>query len=225
MTHSRFAIYYLPPDGALAAFGAAWLGWDIETGQPHHHFELPGLDAVTQAPRKYGFHATLKPPFHLAEGATPCALSDAVANLARKTPAAKADGLQIAPLGRFLALVPVGDAADIARVAADCVTTLDPFRAPPTEAELARRRGKGLNAAKEEMLQRWGYPHVLDEFRFHMTLTGRLAKDDIAPWRTKARALLPRTDHHFSLNSICLVGERADGHFELIKRFFLGTEG
>ncbi len=26
-------------------------------------------------------------------------------------------------------------------------------------------------------LERWGYPYVLDEFRFHMTLTGHLPAD------------------------------------------------
>ena len=49
-----------------------------------------------------------------------------------------------------------------------------PFARPPGAAELERRRKAGLSAAQEKMLLRWGYPYVLDEFRFHLTLTGRL---------------------------------------------------
>ena len=29
MSYSRFAIYDVPPKGALAGAGAAWLGWDV----------------------------------------------------------------------------------------------------------------------------------------------------------------------------------------------------
>src|SRR6056297_1726408 len=68
MTYSRFAIYYLPPAGPLAEFGARWLGWDVENGRALRQPDLPGLEGITKAPRKYGFHGTLKPPFRLAQG-------------------------------------------------------------------------------------------------------------------------------------------------------------
>ena len=31
-----------------------------------------------------------------------------------------------------------------------------------------------MNAAERQNLVQWGYPYVFDEFRFHMTLTGRV---------------------------------------------------
>ena len=47
--------------------------------------------------------------------------------------------------------------------------------------ELARRRQdrtrrnpSGLTPRQREFLDLWGYPYVMEEFRFHMTLTGRL---------------------------------------------------
>ena len=72
----RYVLYFAPrPETALAQFGARWLGWDIDRGQAIDVPETAGLpttlhDAVTAEPRHYGFHATLKAPFRLAEGAT-----------------------------------------------------------------------------------------------------------------------------------------------------------
>lgn len=221
MTYTRYGIYFLPPPGPLAGFGAAWVGWDVETGQAHPHFDIAGLAGVTTSPRKYGFHATLKPPFRLVEGCDEAGLTAAVAALAQTTPPAAADGLEITALGRFLALTPQGDSSGIGRVASACVTELDAFRAPPSPQELAKRRGPGLTPAQDTMLLRWGYPYVLDAFRFHITLTDRLPKSDIAQWRDRAAAHLPNLPQPFTLNAICLVGERADGQFERIRRFDL----
>lgn len=221
MSYARFAIYYLPPEGDLADFGAGWLGWDVAAGCAARHPALPGVDGITDTPRKYGFHATLKPPFRLAEGADAAGLASAVAQMASDCPSATADGLEVSQLGHFLALTPVGDAAGIARVAATCVAELDSFRAMPPEAELKRRRAAGLSVRQETLLQRWGYPYVMDEFRFHMTLTGRLSPEQLDHWADLARRHLPDIPAPFVLDQIALAGERTDGHFELIQRYAL----
>ncbi|HZD24872.1 MAG TPA: DUF1045 domain-containing protein, partial [Alphaproteobacteria bacterium] len=57
-------------------------------------------------------------------------------------------------------------------------------RAPPQAAELAKRRAAGLTPRQEDLLRRWGYPYVMEEFRFHITLTGPVEPDEAA-------ALLP----------------------------------
>ena len=220
MTHSRYAIYYLPPPGPLADFGAAWLGWDVETGRAVPQPDIDGIAALTETPRKYGFHATLKPPFRLAPGRDAAALLDAVAGLAGRCPAAQADGLALTLLGRFLALTAKGDNGDIARVAAACVGELDTFRAPPTADDLARRRRSNLSERQDALLMRWGYPYVMEEFRFHMTLTARLSKPDMAAAQQALAAHLPALPAPFVLDAVSLVGERAsDGRFELIRRF------
>jgi uncharacterized protein DUF1045 len=87
----------------------------------------------------------------------------------------------------FVAVIPQGQAAAVDRLAADCVTRFDRFRAPMTADEKARRTAAGLSAAQSANLERWGYPYVLDEFRFHMTLTGRIAGDRSAAIRTLLR--------------------------------------
>lgn len=221
MSYARFAIYYLPPEGALADFGAGWLGWDCVAGRDSIPPHVPGLDDVTMTPRKYGFHGTLKPPFRLAEGTDAEGLRQAVAQMAQVCPAAQSDALTLTALGRFLALTPVGDTSGIARVAATCVEALDAFRAPPGEAELERRRKARLSDRQEALLQRWGYPYVMEEFRFHMTLTGRLSVEEIDHWSDIARAHLPPLPSPFVMDEVALVGERQDGRFELIQRYAL----
>lgn len=221
MSYARFAIYYLPPEGALADFGAGWLGWDCVAGRDSIPPHVPGLDDVTMTPRKYGFHGTLKPPFRLADGTDAAGLRQAVAQMAQVCPAAQSDALTLTALGRFLALTPVGDTSGIARVAATCVEALDVFRAPPDEAELERRRKARLSDRQEALLQRWGYPYVMEEFRFHMTLTGRLSVEEIDHWCDIARAHLPPLPSPFVMDEVALVGERQDGRFELIQRYAL----
>ncbi len=217
---SRYAVYWMP-EGALAEKGAEWLGWDAWRGRALAPPDLPGLPRpaadLTVRPRKYGLHATLKPPMVLAQGHSADALTGAVAALAARTAPAEAEALEVAGLGRFVALRPVGETAGIARVAAACVSELDAFRAPPAEADLARRRAAGLTPAQEAHLARWGYPYVFEEFRFHVTLTGPLDEAEVAPVARVLGAhfggLVPRP---FRLDTLALCGEGADGRFRVL---------
>lgn len=219
--YTRFGVYYLPPAGAFADFGAAWLGWDVLTGVDVPHFDVPSLAEFTATPRKYGFHGTLKPPFVLAEGHNADMLITAVSALANTQPPATCTGLEIAKLGAFLAFRPIGDAPELDALAAACVTQLDAFRAAPSEAELERRRKRRLSPAQENMLIHWGYPYVLDQFRFHMTLTGRLTSDALGIAFDAATTLAPVLPQPYTFRDIALVGERPDKRFELLQRFSL----
>lgn len=225
MTFLRYAIYFLPPASeAWARFGAAWLGWDVETGQELAHPAGTGLDvaALTATPRKYGLHATMKPPFRLVEGQNIDALHRACAALAARRPAVTLEGLEIARLGRFLALRPVGEMSALNALAAACVTELDVFRATAAPQELERRRAARLSPEQDAHLERWGYPYVLDQFRFHITLTGRLDDDRLAQvQRLLQDRLGPLLPLPFTLADLALVGEAGDGRFHLIHRYTL----
>lgn len=221
MSYARFAIYYLPPEGPLADFGASWLGWDVVTGREVPQGDLPGLHDITVTPRKYGFHGTLKPPFRLKDGQTLDALEKAVSALAATLSPAVCDGLKLRQLGRFLALTPVGPLDGLQRIAGACVRDLDGFRAPAGEAELARRRAAGLSTRQEALLRQWGYPHVFEEFRFHLTLSGGLPEDDVRGWIDTLQSHLPDLPAPFVIDQIALCGERRDGRFELIHRYTL----
>lgn len=221
MSYSRFAVYYLPPDGDVAAFGASWLGWDVAQGAPADQPDVAGLHDITMTPRKYGFHGTLKPPFRLAEGTDLEGLQTAVADLATRLTPATCDGLELSALGHFLAFTPTGDTSGLRMIAAGCVTKLDHFRAPPTAAELTRRRAAGLSARQAALLAEWGYPYVMEEFRFHLTLSGRLPAEDVAQWKTTIANHMPALPAPLIIDQIALCGERADGCFELIHRYTL----
>lgn len=222
MSYTRFAIYYLPPQGsALATFGAEWLGWDVHAGCAVPQPGLPGLDDITMTPAKYGFHGTLKPPFRLADGTDRAGLQAATADLTASLAPVQAGGLQLARLGRFLALVPAGDTSGIGRVAAACVEGLDRFRAPATQDELARRRKSGLSPEQDALLTRWGYPYVMTQFRFHLTLTGPLPKAQADDWMAQADTHLPPLPPPFVMDAVALVGERPDGRFEQIQNYAL----
>ncbi|WP_170790318.1 DUF1045 domain-containing protein [Ruegeria lacuscaerulensis] len=225
MTFTRYAIYFAPPDGAeWTRFGTSWLGWDVETGATVAHPDIPDVDVavVTQVPRKYGLHATMKPPFRLRDGQSVQALREACAQMAAAQAPVTLEGLEIARLGRFLALRPKGDGAALNALAAACVRDLDSFRAPASEAELQRRRGTGLSPAHEANLVQWGYPYVMDSFRFHITLSGKLDKPTLATVQdaldTRLAPLLPTPFH---ITDLALMGETEDGRFHLIHRYAL----
>ena len=226
MAYHRYAIYVTPRPGELADFGAAWLGWDAAAGSARVQPAIEGLprplDQITAAPRRYGFHGTIKPPFRLAEGADPERLSAALDGFcARQAPVA-VPGLALNRLGKFLALCPVGGTAALDALAAAAVARLDAFRAQPDAAELARRRAARLTTRQEAMLQRWGYPHVMEEFRFHMTLTGPLTAAELAAVEAAlAPRLAPILPAPFAIDALTLVGEDGDGRFHQVSRVAL----
>lgn len=224
--YERYAIYYAPPPGALADFAAAWLGWDAAMAREVAHPWVPDLPRdvadLTATPRKYGFHGTVKPPFRLTEGPDGAALHRAVAALAARLAPVALDGLTLHRLGGFLALMPEGDAAALAALAAEVVTGLDAFRAPPDAAEIARRRPDRLSPRQRAMLNRWGYPYVLEEFRFHLTLTGDLPPEDARQVETCLAPLVaPLLPRPLVVDQLCLFGQAADGRFRILHRYTL----
>lgn len=172
-------------------------------------------------PRRYGFHGTLKPPFRLNGHQTLDDLERATSDLATSLAPASCDGLKLTQLGRFLALTLRGDIEPLRRVAAACVRELDGFRGPASEGELARQRKARLSARQEGLLMQWGYPYVMEEFRFHLTLAGGLSDDALVQWAETLRRNLPDLPAPFEMDQIALCGERDDGRFELIHRYTL----
>lgn len=222
----RYAIYYAPRPGGFAQAAASWLGWDAEAGstivQPD--LNLPrALAEITAEPRKYGFHATLKSPFRLADGFELADLRQAVASLARSLDPPRFDGLSLAPLSGFLALQPLGDTSDLADLAAEVVRSLDPYRASLTEVEIARRRPESLTPRQRELLAVYGYPYVMEEFRFHLTLTDRLGPELAAVQHAAEAHFAGLIPQPFDLEDLCLFGEDRAGRFHLLHRYPLSA--
>lgn len=226
----RYALYFAPPaQSPLWRFGSSVVGHDAETGgdappPPLRRFDPARWREITAEPRRYGFHGTLKAPFRLAPGRTEQELQAACARFAGNRAGFACAGVTLATIGRFLALRLAVPSAALDRLAAGAVAAFDEFRAPMTEAEREKRLRAPLSPRQQEYLARWGYPYVLDEFRFHMTLTGPLEDEE----RALAEAELAE---HFAASGAdgpLIVREIAlyrqdSGRFRLIARYPFGS--
>jgi putative phosphonate metabolism protein len=180
----RYAIYFTPPPQApLTEAAVRWLGRDAFSDGETTPAASSGLTAeeilaATAEPRRYGFHATLKAPFRLAKGLSEAQLVAALEGFCAARAPFAGPRLALKEPGGFVALMPAEPSPDLDRLAADVVEAFDPFRAPLTDAEVARRRPERLTLAQRANLERWGYPYVFGEFRFHMTLTNALPDEE-----------------------------------------------
>lgn len=197
---ARYAIYFAPPaDSPWTRFGAAWLGRCAQDGVVPRRPSLPAIAParfaeLTRGPARYGFHATLKPPFRLARGLSVEQLKDALDLLCARQKAFRMPPLAPRVLDGFLALSPTTAERRLDALAAACLRGLDRFRAALRPEEIARRRQVPLAPKEERLLQRWGYPYVLERFRFHFSLTGDLRGETpqvVAALRDAAAQALP----------------------------------
>jgi putative phosphonate metabolism protein len=189
----RYAIYYVAAPGSdLDRFGAQLLGYDAFNGE-HLSFPddvtqtVPDWQELTRDPRKYGFHATLKAPLALAQGKTEDELVAACERFADTPRCIPLIQPVVHSISDFIAIVPAQSSAELTQLAADCTREFDSFRAPLTPEDRARRNPSALTPRQCEHLDRWGYPYVMQDFRFHMTLTGRLGAERRDPVLTMLR--------------------------------------
>jgi putative phosphonate metabolism protein len=223
---SRYALYYAPPsDSLLWTAGVHWLGRDPETGEAVAPPPVQGLAAerqirLTDAARRYGWHATLKAPFALGAGLSRENLMTQLERFCARRGTVPLPTLKVGTVDGFLALIPSQRSEVLQKLAVDCVEFFDPLRAPPSPADRARREPAALSDRQRAYLDRWGYPYVLDEFRFHLTLTAPLAAPDRAalrPWleRWFAEALARPA----AVDGLALFEEPGPGApFRLIRR-------
>lgn len=183
----RYAIYFAAgADHALSRFGAELLGYDAYTGDevsfPQDALDIaPDWRDITADPRKYGYHGTLKAPMALAPGRTEAELKAACATFAEKARPMPVIRPVVDTISGFIAVIPAEPVDALQQLAADCVRDFDAFRTALTSGERARRKPEKLGERQREYLDRWGYPYVMEEFRFHMTLTGRLDAERRGP--------------------------------------------
>lgn len=194
----RYAIYFAAgADNALSRFGAELLGYDAYSGDelsfPQDALHIaPDWRDVTADPRKYGFHGTLKAPMALAPGKTEAELVAACATFAGKARPIPVIRPVVDTISGFIAVIPGEPVDALQQLAADCVRDFDAFRTALTAEDRARRKPEKLSERQRDYLDRWGYPYVMEEFRFHMTLTGRLEAERRGPILAMLRERLAR---------------------------------
>ena len=173
----RAAIYFTPAaDDPLTLRAAEWLGRDAFDHRPVRDPDSE-IDALVSEPARYGFHATLKAPFRLADGMTPNDLDRELAAFAQRIQAVSLGTLAVTRLDSFFALTVQTALPRLLQVEEAVRAAFEPFRAPLTEHEVARRNPQGLSERQQGNLLRWGYPHVGPDFRFHMTLTNAIVDE------------------------------------------------
>jgi putative phosphonate metabolism protein len=191
---SRYAIYFAAgSNSALSRFGAELLGYDAHTGNelPFPNDTLhaaPDWRDITADPRKYGFHGTLKAPMALAPGKTEAELLAACATFADEARTIPVIRPIVDSISGFIAVTPAEPVDALQELAADCVRAFDSFRPAMTAEDRGRRKPEKLSERQRDYLDRWGYPYVMEEFRFHMTLTGRLDAERRGPILEMLRA-------------------------------------
>lgn len=231
MRDTRYAIYYAPDARhSLTLAAESWLGHSVwrnaSVDQPHHEgLTSSDLCDLTASPRRYGFHATLKAPFRLAKDRREAELSDAIARFAGRREQVNVEKLTLRWIGSCLALVPERQSEALQDLAMDIVWHLDAFRAPMNARERARRMQADLTEHQAALLDRWGYPYVDDEFRFHMTLTGHVESDREASVEAAARThFADFLDQPLPIDRLTLFKQASvDQFFVAIRGFPLGS--
>ena len=225
MAKPRYAIYLAPsPDTPLWHAASRVIGRDAVTGETLPFPALPPCDAddwaeVTAEPRRYGFHATLKAPFELSEDADEAFLLEAARGFAATRRGFAIPDLSVRAMKSFVALTPDARHTDLDGLAADCVVAFEPFRAPLAEAERARRVASLTEPRHIASVDRWGYPWVFEDFRFHMTLTGPLAEDRRETVRDGLAAFIGDVARPLAVDAICVFRqERRDRPFRVLER-------
>ena len=221
---SRWAVYFAPPvDHPLWRAGSEWLGRDARFGEP----DAPPARERVAAPWRYGFHATLKAPCRLVEGASRHAWLADLQALAQRHAAFEMPPLHVAMLDDFLALRPIQPLDPnhrVRRLADACVLDLDRWRAPADEAERSRRMRQPLSARQRANLQWHGYPYVLEDWRLHMTLSDSLMAVDeglVSSFRAQAqRHFAAAVRQPLRCDALCLfIEEVPAAPLRLLHRF------
>lgn len=157
-----------------------WLGYDAASGTLLMQASAPPLEdrqlrELTSHPRRYGAHATLKAPFRLAVQYREDELLTAVEHFAGRCSAFTLPPLHIDRTKSFVALTLSRPEARVNAIADACTVEFDHFRAPPSAHDMARRLREPLDGEQRALLALWGYPHVLERYCFHISLTGDLS--------------------------------------------------
>ena len=225
---TRYALYFAPEVGSqwwLA--GCQWLGRDTVAMRAITPPPIKGLNAetvheLTDNARRYGFHATLKAPFHLAGTQTAASLEQALHAFCQRQRPVIVPAPQVQWMGGFLALRPHTECPAIHALAQRCVNHFAELSAPLSSPELERRNNRRLTSRQQALLQRWGSPYTEEEFSFYLALSDNLKTGD----DSTASVLRDAAVKHFQIaEMMCIRGislfcESAPGaNFQLLHHY------
>lgn len=229
---TRYALYFAPETGSqwwLA--GSQWLGRDTASARALAQPTILGLSKnlqanVTRDARRYGFHATLKAPFRLAEGYQLKDLEQSLHTFCSQQRPLVVPAPQVLWMGHCLALHPNTECPSLDTLAMRCVRHFAPLSAALTDSDMARRNSQALSLRQQELMQLWGYPYTEEEYRFHLTLSDAMNYCDEALSATLRDAAVK----HFQIaetmwiKGIALFCEESPGaDFKLLQQYHFGA--
>ncbi len=226
----RLAIYYTPdPDSEIALAASIWLGRDVYGQKSSELVVVDGLSTIRRlelvsAPYHYGFHATIKPPFQLLEEKSVQYLKLRLQQFADGWRGLVLPSLEVSFMHDFFCLRPSVSCPSLVNLAAEAMYFFKDLGKPLSKDELERRRQAVLSPRQELLLNTWGYPYVFEEFRFHLTLTGKVEDEGerILLEKELQKRFHPGICQDVSLDRLCLFMEEDRAPMRLIETFSLG---
>ena len=233
--YSRYAIYYAPPkESNLEEFGRYWFGWDplnaklINNKQRINYLNgfgiknLKNIDKNVLIAKKYGFHGTLIPPFKLNKNYSTNTLFKKTEDIAKKFKKFKFYKFKLKKINNFYAFVQNKKNNNINKLSNRLVRELFKFRSPLTKKEIDRRNPSKLSKFQLNILYKWGYPYLMSEFKFHMTLasevTGNKLYSELKKIENNKEIILNEINN---FDKIYIFGENQKGMFENLENFSL----
>ena len=233
--YSRYAIYYAPPkESSLEEFGRYWFGWDplnaklINNKHRINYLNrfgiknLINIDKNVLIPKKYGFHGTLIPPFKLNKNYSTNTLFKKTEEIAKKFKKFKFYKFKLKKINNFYAFVQNKKNNNINKLSNRLVRELFKFRSPLTKKEIDRRNPSKLSKLQLNILYKWGYPYLMSEFNFHMTLasevTGNKLYLELKKIERNKEIILNEINN---FDKIYIFGENQKGMFENLENFSL----
>ncbi len=228
----RYAISFTPPaSSSLWQQGSRWLGRDAYNGHSLPQPRLRGIDperlaTLTRTPGRYGFHAAIVPPFRLAENRSEEKLFDAMIDFVSRQRPVPVPGLEVGLLDNFFCLRPLRHSQAVQTLAGLCVRSFDCCRAPLTPSEMARSKAAILSGQEKKNLEMWGYPYVFEQYRFHFTLTARVAggQEQEVIYSALSECFSPLLQDPLVIDALCLFIEPDPGQpMRCLHRFPFAT--
>jgi len=233
--YSRYAIYYAPPkESSLEEFGRYWFGWDplnaklINNKRRINYLNrfgiknLINIDKNVLIAKKYGFHGTLIPPFKLNKNYSTNTLFKKTEEIAKKLKKFKFYKFKLKKINNFYAFVQNKKNNNINKLSNRLVRELFKFRSPLTKKEINRRNPSKLSKLQLNILYKWGYPYLMSEFNFHMTLasevTGNKLYLELKKIERNKEIILNEINN---FDKIYIFGENQKGMFENLENFSL----
>ncbi len=233
--YSRFAIYYAPPKGSvLEEFGKYWFGWDplvakfINNKQRINYLNrfgiknLKSIDNNILMAKKYGFHGTLIPPFKLNNNYNRKKLFKKIEVVAKKYKKFNFYKFKLKKIDNFYAFVQSKKNNNINKLSNRLVRELFKFRSPLTKKEIDRRNPSKLSKLQLSILYKWGYPYLMSQFNFHMTLASEVSGNklyfELKKIEKNKEIILNETN---DFDKIYIFGENQKGMFENLENFSL----